>query len=388
MKRSSTTLLILALLVVAMLSGYNYFKRPFLSRFAQPEVAEEMVQQPSRAQLVLDTLSPRQKVLQLIAFPVMVDGMESSVAAELAWIRDNQPGLVTMFGSNLTTTEVVDFIAVATPSAQEFSPLIAVDHEGGMVQRLRGSGFTTLPSWRQICAMDSTARAELLTDSAAELALAGVQIVFAPVLDVAQAGSFLGTRACTDPDQVVVAATDYITSFGRFGILPVVKHFPGIGSATRDLHFASDTVELTAADTKPFNDILTAFPNIGAMTTHAVVAERTDGVPCSLSSVCLDVFPKHFPQVLLFADALEMESALVEEGTTAQKTLAEVAAQAVEAGNHVLVFGEPVSVTAIDEVVEALVARFAADPAFAQKIDAAALKILTLKLPESTGGAL
>lgn len=383
MKHLSTKIFIFTLLVVAALSGYNYFKKPFLQRFAQFEEQMEAIVLPEQdpIQRVLDELSPREKVLQMISLPVLLSDPEASVSAELAWVQANQPGFVGLFGSNLTMEEVTEFVGQAKQSNKDYAPLIAVDHEGGSVQRLRGEGFSILPSWRTQCQATTADRKATFTQSASELAQAGVQLVFAPVLDVAQAGSFLGSRACQTEEDAVAAATDFITSFAQYGILPVVKHFPGIGAVRNDLHFALDSVELQPQDTGAFNQILAVFPNIGVMTAHVAVVDRTDGVPCSLSAVCLDIFPVHFPEALLFTDALEMPSAAGEETQTAPKTLSEVAIQAALAGNHVLVFGEKVTVQTIEEIVAVLAVRYNADPAFAQKVDASARKILELKLP-------
>ncbi|MDO8303450.1 MAG: glycoside hydrolase family 3 N-terminal domain-containing protein, partial [Sedimentisphaerales bacterium] len=350
-------------------------------RFSQLEEQLATIDSKSPVETILSQMTARQKVLQLISFPVVLSDSEASVSAEVAWVQQNQPGFVTLFGSGLTASEVASFSAEVINPTGSYSPLIAVDHEGGTVQRLRGSGFTILPSWRQECATPSADRLALFAKSASELAAAGVQIVFAPVLDVAQAGSFLGTRACQDGEQAVAAATDYITSFGQYGILPVIKHFPGIGSITNDLHFEQDVVDLTPEDTAPFNTILSAFPNVGVMTTHVAVENRTNGVPCSLSATCLEVFPTNFPNALLFTDALEMASAAGQTGQAEPQSLPVVAVQAVTAGNDVLVFGERVNATTIETVINAVTAKYTNDKTFAEKVDASARKILMLKLP-------
>ncbi|MFH2118245.1 MAG: glycoside hydrolase family 3 N-terminal domain-containing protein, partial [Candidatus Paceibacterota bacterium] len=264
-------------------------------------------------------------------------------------------------------------------------PLVAVDHEGGVVQRLRGKGFTTLASWRQNCQTDSSSRVEEFSQSASELNRAGVQIVFAPVVDVARANSFLGSRACTGVDEIVSATQDYVTSFAQYGILPVIKHFPGIGSLTSDPHNQLDSVSLEAEDTSVFNQILSAFPNLGVMTTHVVVENKTAGKPCSLSALCLQSFPTNFPQALIFTDALEMASAGLElesnAATESSKPLSQRAQEALIAGNDVLVFGETINAEQITALVDDLAGRYESEKLFRNRIDEAVLKILALKLP-------
>jgi beta-N-acetylhexosaminidase len=385
MRHFSTKILVFSLLVIALLSGYNYFKRPFLNRFAQFEAGLESQLPPTvvdPVQDAFDKLSAREKVLQMVSFPLVADSPEASVAAEVDWLAANRAGFVTLFGSALTVSEATELID-ATRFPDGYAPLVAVDHEGGTVQRLSGTGFTRLPSWRSACQLTTTERSELFTTSAAELAKVGVQIVFAPVVDVARSGSFLGARACTSEDEIVAASTDYINSFARFGILPVLKHFPGIGSASSDLHFQLDTVSLEPADTLVFDRLLEVFPNIGVMSTHVVVTDVTAGTPCSLNATCLERFPLNFPEVLLFTDALEMRSASLTDGSTEVKSLPAVAIQAAAAGNNVLVFGEKVGITQIEEVVDALESRYESNENFRRQIDASVKKILSLKLPQA-----
>lgn len=389
MKHLSTKILILILLLVAVLSGYNYFKKPFLARFANVEQQLELaVAQPTPdpIQVAVDELTVREKILQLIDYPVVLDMSEASLSAELTWIEANRPGFITLFGRTITSSAAGEFIQ-STRFSAGFLPLIAVDHEGGTVQRLSGPGFTRLPDWRQVCQMESEARTELFTQSANELAKTGVQIVFAPVVDIARTGSFLGTRACLTEDEVVNTATDYITSFAQSGILSVVKHFPGIGSVASDPHFQLDTVELEAQDTIVFDRILSSFPNIGVMTTHVAVAAGTNGMPCSLSVACLDRFPVNFPEVLLFTDALEMRSASLIENSDEVKSLPEVAIQAAAAGNNVLVFGEKVDAAQIEEVIDALESHYESNENFSRRIDDSVKKIISIKLPQTQQGA-
>lgn len=394
MKNLSTKIIIFLLLIGAILSGYNYFKRPFLQRLAQNEQPAEQDQQLDPRQQALAELSNKEKIMQLIALPVVLDEATPSASAQLAWIEANDPGFVTLFGSNLSAETVTDFTSNLAKLSTAQKPLVAVDHEGGTVQRLRGKGFTALASWWQNCQTTSAARVEAFSQSASELNRAGVQIVFAPVVDVAHTGSFLGSRACSDPEEVVATAKDYITSFAQYGILPVIKHFPGIGSLTTDPHRELDSVSLTASDTAVFNQLLNNFPNLGVMTTYVAVEGKTDGKPCGLSALCLQSFPTNFPQALIFSDALEMKAAgseltaasatqsakIADDETT--KSLSQRAQEALLAGNDVLVFGETTDPEQITNLVNDLTSRYESEKIFRNRIDQAVLKILTLKLPE------
>jgi beta-N-acetylhexosaminidase len=380
MKHNSTKVIIVILLIGAILSGYNYFKRPFLSRFTQLEqqVEPELAIDPLEAALA--ALSTSQKIAQVIALPIDLDEATQAAEINLAWLTANQPGFVTIFGGNLTMAETTAVTSRLADLANPHQVLVAVDHEGGVVQRLRGAGFTSLPAWRQSCQLDSSERQELFLQSAGELNQAGVQIVFAPVLDIAQPGSFLGNRACTTNEETVATASDFVTSFAQYGILSVVKHFPGIGSLTTDPHNQLDTVSLSPVDTLVFDQVLNSFPNLGVMTAHVAVENRTEGVPCSLSVFCLDRFPINFPQVLLFSDGLEMESAGLEIDSGESKSLSDRASAALMAGNDVLVFGRTVTADELTAVIEVLAERYESDELFSNRVNQAVVKILPLKM--------
>ena len=122
--------------------------------------------------------------------------------------------------------------------------LIAVDHEGGRVQRFR-SGFTRLPAARWIGARfarhpglaRSLARAAGLV-AAAELRRAGIDLDFAPVIDLARGNEeTIGERAFhPDPDAVIDLAGCWLEGAGQAGFAGVGKHFPGHGTARGDTH--------------------------------------------------------------------------------------------------------------------------------------------------------
>ncbi len=429
--KRNTKIFIGVLTVVALLLGLNYFTTPLLDYFesTSAEVQTTPTVKPTPAANskleLLESLTPEEKVAQLIAYPAMIenesesesvqatisaaatdtastdDGNEPDATGEnfvitnLEQLTEFGPGLVVIFGSNLGQQQVslaLDQLQVKT-SSNSLLPLVAVDHEGGLVQRLSGEGFEKLPPWQSLCQEDVAAIEEHLTQSAQELQNVGINIVFAPVLDLG--GSVLGSRSCNDFDASLEAAQSYIEIFGKHQIMSVIKHFPGIGNITRDLHFGLDEIRLDSEDTQIFARVLDQYPNIGVMTSHVMLEDKLEGLPCSLSAECLSAFPENYPQALVFTDALNMGAieeylALQTDSTTALATdsassisqpqnMTDVAKQAIVAGNDILVFGQEISPNDLSAIKQDLAQEYEQNEAFRTRVDISLEKILMIK---------
>lgn len=386
----STLSLLFVLIVFTVLFGYNYFFRPFayLNQTAQVEepVAEDVqLEDESPIEKLANQMSVREKVAQLMAAPLVISGdfEKNKPEAQLQWIGDNQPGVVTLFGSAIASDSAEQAIIVVKQSQfkneNELVPLVAVDHEGGTTQRLNGTGFTVLPSWKQLCGMEVVKSQMLLESSAQELSVIGIDIVLAPVVDYG-ANRVLGSRICSaDRQEVISAAENFVQFFQKEGILPVLKHFPGIGKTNKDLHRQFDTTSITTEDAEIYVSLLSSFPKIGVMTTHVGVENQFPDLPCSLSSVCVGEVANNFPQVLIFSDALEMKAA-AHTAEDQEKALGQVAVEAARAGNNVLIFGPSVDPIQLTEVLEALEKAYTDDPLIRTQIDVSLNKVLTYKL--------
>ncbi len=161
-------------------------------------------------------------------------------------------------------TALIDDIRAARP--EPF--LVCVDQEGGSVQRFR-EGFASLPALARIGALHARdANASIMAAEehawlmASEMRAIGVDLSFAPVIDLARGNLAIGERAF-DPDPQVVSelAQAYIRGMHLAGMAATAKHFPGHGSVAEDTHFDSavDTRlldELRAADLVPFADAI------------------------------------------------------------------------------------------------------------------------------------
>jgi beta-N-acetylhexosaminidase len=395
MKNKSTSIFIIVLAITAVLLGYNYFKKPIYNKLEQRAIAERAELTPEPVQdsesveenNFFDQMTAKQKIIQLIAMPININDKNQlgKEAKEIEWIKNNQPGIVIFFGEEINNETAAQTITLIKDNTLNMIPLLfAVDHEGGIVQRFSGKGFSQLPSWSDACSkLTAPEKEELYQQSAMELSEVGINFVFAPMLDIAQNHPVLKNRICADADQIKESADIYIVAFGKQGIMPIVKHFPGIGSSKLDLHNSADQIELQKDELNLFKDILDKYPNIGVMTAHIKVKDEFGGAPCSLSTECLQRFEDVYPEALVFTDALEMASAqpsLNPDSTeNSSQILANVSKQALLAGNDVLVYGKGVTIEELDEVISFLVAEYNDSARFKQRVDTALNKIINLK---------
>jgi beta-N-acetylhexosaminidase len=380
MSRSTLAFILLLVCLVGLL-GYNYFERPFSKELGLPEASPVASSSP---QAVVDPtfeqLTTEQRVALILAAPITIPKTGSVDADQLAWIKNHQPGVVTIFGDAISTQSAQQ--AVAELSSPEYKPLLAVDHEGGTVQRLSGAGFTVLPSWQKLCAMPVAQRQELLNASSTELKKLGIDIVFAPVIDLTASGSALGSRTCnSSPELVAQRSQDFVETFSAKHIMPVLKHFPGIGSVRRDLHDTAVSSAVNENELLVYQYILSTYPDIGVMVAHISI-EGIGGDVCSLNPDCIQGFKKLFNKALVFTDALDMKSADGDQTASDSaevRSLAERAVLATKAGDDVLVFGRAVNVTELDAIFAELLKQYAEDEEVRTAIDSSAQRVYELK---------
>lgn len=388
----STIIFIITLALITAVLGYNYFATPLLNRWekiteTKPEEVVAPVAQPTQTpqEVALAKLSSAQKVAQLIAFPYQVSKSSGETAKVITdpnlWSAQDQslaqfqPGVVVLFGSQISTQSAqlaINQIQRDLKTAT-LRPLIAVDHEGGVVQRLNGVGFTKLPAWQTACQLPEAELKRLVLDSSLELAKVGVNIVLGPVVDLSQ-HSVWQHRTCATSEEVLPAAQLFIEIMAKAKIMAVVKHFPGLGTVSVDLHQQPATIDLDADQIQVFADLFDRYPNIGVMTGHVKITDRYDNLPCSLSAACLANFDNYYQEMLVFSDSLSMKSVL-----TADTSLAQLVIQAKKAGNDILIIGEQISASSAAELLTDLTSAYENDQEFKKSVDASLKQIINLK---------
>lgn len=368
---------IILLAFTAILLGYNYFARPFEVKELEKNdtTIQEVVDVKKTKQEIFTDLSPREKILQMVALPVVV--------TEELEVPETKNGFFTLFGDEISMDLAKDTINNLKQKNQihELTPFIAVDHEGGSVQRLNGEGFSKLDSWSDVCALTTKERDAVLKQSANELKSVGIDVVLAPVLDVGR-NSILKDRICSIDSYPIVAdrSMNYVTVFSNLGILPVIKHFPGIGQTKKDLHNSYEYIEVLENDVKLYKYIIDQNNKIGVMTSHVGVVSQDSEIPCSVSPYCVSELNKAYPNVLVFTDALEMKSAAYDvDNPLVPKSLVDVSKEAILAGNDVLIYGPSVLIEDIEPIISALTQEYENSEQFKTYVDKSVLKIIEYK---------
>jgi len=225
----------------------------------------------------------------------MVDIEGSALTAEdREVIRHPLIGGVILFSRNYQNPEQLAALVADIHSIRAPALLVAVDQEGGRVQRFL-SGITALPAARMYGkAFDKGARQGLRLAElggwlmAAELLACGVDISFAPVLDLDHGvSSVIGDRAFhRTPDGVRRLAQAWVQGMQRAGMAATGKHFPGHGGIAADSHTELPVdnrpyADLAQSDMRPFEQLFSAY--LPAVMMAHVVYPQIDTEPASAS---------------------------------------------------------------------------------------------------------
>src|SRR6266567_1013839 len=305
--------------------------------------------------------------------PVMLDVTGLRVTPEEKEIlRHPSVGGVILFARNFESPRQLLALTAEIHALRRPEPLIAVDHEGGRVQRFL-EGFTRIPAMRslgerwEIDAAEARALAEATGYViAVELRSHGVDFSFAPVLDVDfGSSSVIGDRAFSDEPAVIAAlAGAFVAGLAAGGAASVGKHFPGHGHVKADSHVdvpvdERGLGEIEAADLQPYRGLI-ANGLAGVMPAH-VIYPAVDSRPAGFSRVWLkDILRGRLAfDGMIFSDDLSMEGASVAGGVV-QRAEAALAAGC----DMVLLCNTPQSAA---ELLDALKGR-ALDPRRAERM--------------------
>lgn len=264
--------------------------------------------------------------------PVMLDVAGLVLTGEeRERLRHPHTGGVILFGRNYESPDQIEALVRDIHAVRNPPLLVAVDHEGGRVQRFR-EGFTRLPAVARFGEVydENPKRAKRLAEiagwlMASELRAVGIDFSFAPVLDVDRGVSqVIGDRSFhASPEAVSDLAHAYMTGMHRAGMAATGKHFPGHGAVEADSHVAVPIDErsyqdIYMEDILPFERMI-HYGLEGIMPAH-VVYPKADSQPAGFSRFWLQQILRGelgFEGVI-FSDDLSMEGAKVAGGVVAR----------------------------------------------------------------------
>jgi len=271
--------------------------------------------------------------------PVVVDIAGTRLnATDREHLMHPNVGMVILFARNFESPEQLKALTQEIHAVRSPKLLIAVDHEGGRVQRFK-EGFTAIPAMANLGSLWARSPIEACRSAvsagfvmAAELRAHGVDLTFAPVLDLDwRRSGVIGDRAFgADAHIVTILAAQICHGMALAGMANCGKHFPGHGWALADSHHEIPTDErplekIVHQDAAPYRGLGVALASV--MPAHVVYPE-IDALPAGFSRIWIQDILRHrlgFSGAV-FSDDLMMEGARVAGGVS------ECGVQALEAG--------------------------------------------------------
>ena len=229
--------------------------------------------------------------------PVMLDIEGQSLSpADRDLLREPAVGGVILFTRNFESAEQITDLVADIRALRSPPLLIAVDHEGGRVQRFR-EGFTRIPPMRRIVhEYDLDSESGLLAAReagwliASELRAVGIDLCFAPCVDLDWGVSeIIGDRAFhRKPEVVADLANAFARGLRSAGMAAVAKHFPGHGAVLADSHLKLPVdrrdYNVLLDDMRPYERLIGNGAIAGVMLAH-IVYEQIEAQPAGFSEL-------------------------------------------------------------------------------------------------------
>ncbi len=205
-------------------------------------------------------------------------------------------GGVVLFSRNFSNRGQLEKLVSDIHSARSPRPLVCIDQEGGRVQRLR-VGFTQLPPLGVLGSLYDADPVKALDMAyrhgrvmATEMLACGIDLSFAPVLDIDRGSCVIGDRALsTNPETVTILGRACLAGMHDAGMRATGKPFPGHGSVVADSHIDDVTdprslEQIEQSDLLPFRELA---GELDALMIAHVVYPQVDDVPAGYSRIWL-----------------------------------------------------------------------------------------------------
>jgi len=326
------------------------------------------------------------KIGQMILIGVPGTSADPTVLKE---IREGKAGSIIFFEKNIAAKNSYEQLKRMAWNYQSAAPIplfISIDQEGGRVNRLKEKyGFPkSLSAAAMGQSLDSVRYYGLST--AATLAGLGINVNFAPVVDLASNPdnpviAKVERSFSSNADTVALYAGEFIKTHHQMGVITSLKHFPGHGSSEDDTHLGMADVTRTWSEEEliPYRKIIDGGYVNAIMTAH-IVNKRLDrkGLPGTLSSSIIDSLLRnqlHFNGVV-FSDDMQMHAITKHYG------LEEAIRLAVNAGVDILTFSNNIqgSEERTVDKVHSIIKKFVKDGTIPkERIDESFRRIMLLK---------
>jgi beta-N-acetylhexosaminidase len=318
-----------------------------ISGYSEVSAAEPVRKCPNPS-----AMSDREAARQLLML-----GFVDETDARLTSLAGNGIGGFFVMGSRKTdagvkrATAQLAAIRSGATAAGLYQPFIATDEEGGRVQRFVALG--KVPSGREMGKLDAVAIQSIAKDHGAKLTALGLNMDFAPVLDLDDrtSGVIADRSFSKDPTIAWNAANAFAKGLVQAGLTPVFKHFPGHGSANGDSHKGLVTTpsitELRKKDLLPFAAAIKDGAKV-IMMGHLLVPGLTEGnTPTTWTPAAYQELRKMGFNGVIMTDDLGMGALSVEP------TVGGRASRAIAAGADIILYA---TTTGAEKILDTLAA--------------------------------
>ncbi|MBM2712859.1 glycoside hydrolase family 3 protein [Mesorhizobium caraganae] len=345
--------------------------------------------QTAKLHRIIEDARLRQMIGQMVLVGFV--GSEPDAEGYARVVRQGEEGKITgviYLGRNIDGLKQVRELNEGLQRFAATPLLIAVDQEGGRIQRLTGAiGFKETPSEATVAESMSPDEAGVVYQNlASALSDLGFNLNLAPVVDlnVNPANPIigkLGRSFSADPQTVEAYAKVFVEAHRAKGVLTALKHFPGHGSSTKDSHKGMADVSKTWSDKEllPYKNLIASGDVDMVMSAHVINDKLSfsNQIPSSLSRATLTGLLRdnmHFKGVVI-SDDMQMQA------ITDNISFEDSVLRAVRAGNDILIFAndkhpDPL----VPEKVAALLSEEARkDPEMLERIQKSYENVMRLK---------